>query len=73
MGLSRPVAGGRDVVRCRGRRGRRSRGQRVTGARRVRVGPVQVDVEPPPVALVPDAGLLALLRVCEALPEVKRK
>ena len=37
---------------------------------RVDAGAVEVDVEPPPVALVPDARLLRLLRVRQPLPAI---
>ena len=52
---------------CRGGGGGRGCGEGAVGAGRVDAGPVEVHVEPPAVALVPDARLLGPLRVGQAL------
>ena len=54
--------------RCCGRGGEGT----VGAGDRVDAGAVEVDVEPPPVALVPDARLLRLLRVRQPLPAIGR-
>ena len=57
---------GGGVVGCGGC-GCGGRGQGAVGAGRVDAGAVEVHVQPPAVALVPDASLLGLLRVGQTL------
>lgn len=55
----------------RGCGGRGGRGQGAVGTRRVDAGAVEVHVEPPAVTLVPDAGLLGLMRMRHALSGIR--